>query len=201
MLPIVGRLCTRVRVALASCSYSSARIQFVHALERLAAEDKYAELVILARRHPLLTWEARRALAAPGRANPEDLLAAELIGRGLIGIDSFTPTGLRDWVLPLLRESSSRYLPKTLIGHFLCEHLHEVERPEEVVQAIEASIKPKSWDDYSTFDDIFSMNNWIILRRHVTKLRLLTELDLFVTRRDREQFWAEFQARRPPYEY
>lgn len=88
--------------------------------------------------------------------------------------------------------SSGRYLPKMLIGRFLCEHLYDTRNPGELVSAIESAIQPRAWDDYSNFREVFSMKTWRVLRRNLTKPRLITELDLFVTRNDREEFWNEF---------
>ena len=176
---------------------------FLTLLEKLWIEQRFAEMVEVSQALRPFTRAGARALACTDPATfhvrgsasipyTQALAAAELIGRGWIGIGQCDRNTVDTWVLPLLKKSTERYLPKTVAGHFLCVHLDHLPDPARIVSAIETDIPPRAWDDYRNFHEVFSMESWKTVRRLLTHPRIITELDRFVTRHNRTAFWSAF---------
>jgi len=174
-------------------------LEFRQLLAPLAANRDFHAMLRQMQRHPIVVRKIRRALADPALPSTSILEAAELIGLALTSAERCDAATLDWWLLPLLRRSSGRYLPKPALGRFLCVHLAAMNDPGPAVAAFESEISPRSWDDYSNFADLFSMGTWKILRPRLTNPRVLTQLDLFVTGRDREEFWNELCPNQLPH--
>jgi hypothetical protein len=170
--------------------------EFVMLLAGLAAQGKVSDMIAAVERHPWLRRQARRMLRKPepGRAA---IQTGELIAAAWIAAGVSTSSIVADWMLPLLKRTTERYLEKMVIARYLIARLDSLPRPETIVSAIEASVTPRSQSDYSNFRGAFSMRTWTILRRCLTQPRLMSELDLFVTATDREVFWTTFNEAKP----
>lgn len=163
-------------------------------------QSRFSQIVRLARRFQTLARQGEQALAAepsaadatPATATQNEALAvAELVAAGFVGTDSFEAGSTERPMLRLLARSSERYLPKVKVAHFLCEHLDECVDPPSVVRAIE-QMPPRSWDDYSNFQEVFSLKTWPTMRRLLARPEVVNELDRFVTYHDRRGFWWRF---------
>ncbi len=117
---------------------------------------------------------------------------AEIIASAHIQLSMITRDTIEKWLTPLLVWTTEQYVTRLTMARILCEHINVLTDPTHVVATIEAHVAPRAWDDYSNFQEVFSMRHWRCFRALLTHPRIITEHERFVTRHDRHAFWNVF---------
>ena len=167
---------------------------------------RFAAIAAAAEAHSRLVdsaWQAVSRPAAPSSSMAADRAARdviELVGAGAVGSRRFSPGVLESRLIWLLGRSQTKFVPNEPVGHFLCWHLDRCGSREAVARAIEA-MPGVSDVDASILHEVFALRTWTLLRPLLRKPSIVTELDRFVTERDRLAFWHSFTREETPHEH
>lgn len=191
-LPVVGATISRRHfpdfAALIPTLFKQQRFVDVIAVSRVLRQCTGMVVDVLTRDG----MEVPARLTTFGVSQLQIVAVAERIAHAHIHVGPVDHKTLEQWLVPLLQQTTEEYLSRMTVAQFLCEHIDALHDPARAVAAIEAHLPPRAWDDYSNFQDVFSLRTWRCLHPLLTHPRIITEHQRFVTRHDRREFWRAF---------
>lgn len=166
--------------------------QFFHLLRACHVARRYTEIVDLWRkRRDLVRLVGAAARAEDSTPVPREMAihTLEIACNAHIEAEGFDPERWEQDALFLLEHTTEKYLQRVDVGHTLLAAVDRTRDARRIVHHVEKHIPARGPDDFTNFQDVFSLCRWPVVRGLLTDPRLRLELDRYVTRHDRRSFY------------